>query len=76
MQVTIPEEIRRIFPVQAGSRLCWSVEGDTLVARRIRGVKELRGCLTSSVPFPGVEAEKSAVAANRATHYASKVRRP
>ncbi len=75
MQVTIPEEVRRIFPVQAGSRLSWSVEGETLVARRVRGVSELRGCLTSEVPFPGIEAEKSAVADNRASHYASKHRR-
>ena len=75
MQVTIPEEVRRIFPVQAGSRLSWSVEGETLVARRVRGVSELRGCLTSEVPFSGIEAEKSAVADNRASHYASKHRR-
>jgi len=76
MQVTIPEEIRRIFPVEAGSRLSWSVEGDSLVARRIRGVKELQGCLTSNVPFPGAEAEKAAVAAQRAKHYAARNRRP
>ena len=75
MQVTIPEEIRRIFPVQAGSRLSWSVEGETLVARRVRGVSELRGCLKSEVTFPGIEAEKAAVAANRASHYATKHRR-
>ena len=75
MQVTIPEEVRRIFPVQAGSRLSWSVEGETLVARRVRGVSELRGCLTSDVAFPGIEAEKAAVAASRASHYATKHRR-
>ena len=75
MQVTIPEEVRRIFPVQAGSRLSWSVEGETLVARRVRGVSELRGCLTSDVAFPGIEAEKAAVAASRASHYATKRRR-
>jgi len=75
MQVTIPEEVRRIFPVQAGSRLSWTVEGETLVARRVRGVNELRGCLTSDVPFPGIEAEKAAVAASRASHYATKHRR-
>jgi bifunctional DNA-binding transcriptional regulator/antitoxin component of YhaV-PrlF toxin-antitoxin module len=76
MQVTIPEEIRRIFPVEAGSRLSLSVEADTLVARRIRGVKELQGCLRSNVPFPGVEEEKAAVAAQRAQHDAAKSRRP
>ena len=74
MQVTIPEEVRRLFPVQAGSRLSWSVEGETLVARRVRGVHELRGCLKSEVAFPGIEAEKAAVAANRASHYATKQR--
>ena len=75
MQVTIPEEVRRFFPVQAGSRLSWSVEGETLVARRVRGVSELRGCLTSEVPFAGIEAEKAAVANNRVSRYASKHRR-
>ena len=75
MQVTIPEEVRRMFPVQAGSRLSWSVEGETLVARRVRGVSELRGCLTSEVPFAGIEAEKAAVANNRVSRYASKHRR-
>ena len=75
MQVTIPEDVRRIFPVQAGSRLSWSVEGDALVARRVRGVSELRGCLKSEVAFPGIEAEKAAVAANRARHDAAKHRR-
>lgn len=75
MQVTIPEEVRRIFPVQAGSRLSRSVDGETLVARRVRGVSELRGCLKSEVAFPGIEAEKAAVAANRARHDAAKHRR-
>jgi bifunctional DNA-binding transcriptional regulator/antitoxin component of YhaV-PrlF toxin-antitoxin module len=75
MQVTIPEDVRRLFPVEAGSRLSWSVEGDALVARRVRGVGELHGCLKSSVAFPGVEAEKAAVAAQRAIHYGSKHRR-
>ena len=57
-----------MFPVQAGSRLSWSVEGEKLVAWRVRGVSELRGCLQSEVAFPGIEAEKAAVAANRASH--------
>ena len=75
MQVTIPEEVRRMFPVQAGSRLSWSVEGETLVARRVRGGRELQGCLKSEVAFPGSEAEKAAVAAHRGSHYAAKHRR-
>ena len=75
MQVTIPEEVRRMFPVQAGSRLSWSVEGETLVARRVRGVRELQGCLKSEVAFPGIEGEKATVAAHQASHYAAKHRR-
>ncbi len=75
MQITIPEEVRRIFPVQAGSRLSWSVEGETLLAWRVQGVSELRGCLKSDVVFSGIEAEKAAVAARRASHYATKHRR-
>lgn len=75
MQVTIPEEVRRMFPVQPGSRLSWSVEGETLVARRVRGVRELQGCLKSEVAFPGIGAEKAAVAAHQASHYAAKHRR-
>jgi len=64
-----------MFPVQAGSRLSWSVEGETLVARRVRGVSELQGCLKSEVAFPGIGAEKAAVAAHQASHYAAKHRR-
>ena len=47
----------------------------TLVARRVRGVSELRGCLKSEVAFPGIEAEKAAVAASRVSHYTNKHRR-
>ena len=43
MQVTIPEEVRRMFPVQAGSRLSWSVEGETLVAVISEKFEELHG---------------------------------
>lgn len=75
MQVTIPEEVRKLYPLKAGAQLTWSVEGDALVARRVRGVAELAGCLKSEVPFPGIEAEKRAVDALRAKHYARKVRK-
>ena len=64
-----------MFPVQAGSRLSWSVEGETLVARRVRGVSELQGCLQSEVAFPGIEAETAAVADHQASHYAANHRR-
>ena len=76
MQVTIPEEVRKVYPVKAGTQLSWSVEGDALVARRVRGVAELAGCLKSEVPFPGVEEEKRAVAALRSQRGARKFRKP
>lgn len=76
MQVTIPEEVRKVYPVKAGTRLAWSVEGDALVARRVRGVAELAGCLKSEVPFPGVEEEKRAVAALRTQRDARKFPKP
>ncbi|HTI73281.1 MAG TPA: AbrB/MazE/SpoVT family DNA-binding domain-containing protein [Candidatus Limnocylindria bacterium] len=72
MQVTIPEEIRRIYPVEAGTRLTWTVEGNALVARRVRSVDELAGCLKSDIPFPGIEAEKKGVAELRAKRIANK----
>lgn len=72
MQVTIPEEVRKLYPLEAGSRLTWSVEGDALVARKIRGASELAGCLKSDVPFPGLAEEKRRVEALRAKHYAKK----
>ncbi|MFN0166987.1 MAG: AbrB/MazE/SpoVT family DNA-binding domain-containing protein [Bryobacteraceae bacterium] len=72
MQVTIPEEVRKLYPLKAGAQLTWSVEGDALVARRIRGVAELAGCLKSDVPFPGIAEEKRAVEALRAKHGARK----
>ncbi len=76
MQVTIPEEVRKVYPLKAGTQLAWSVEGDALVARRVRGVAELAGCLKSDVPFPGREEEKRAVAALRTQHHARKLRKP
>lgn len=75
MQETVPEMVRRIFPVQAGSRLSWSFEGETLLARHVRGVSELRGLLTLEVALPGIEGKKAAVAASRSSHYEAKHRR-
>lgn len=72
MQVTIPEEVRKVYPLKAGAQLAWSVEGDALVARRVRGVAELAGCLKSEVPFPGLAEEKRAVAALRTRHHTRK----
>jgi len=41
-----------------------------LVARRSRSIAELAGCLRTVVSFPGLEAEKQALAKARAAHYA------
>ena len=72
MQVTIPEEVRKAYPIKAGTQLSWSVEGNALVARRVRGPSELAGCLKSEVPFPGIQPEKKAVAALRSEHHIKK----
>ena len=69
---TVTTKMQVTVPVQAGSRLSRSVEGETLVARRRRGVSELRRCLKSEVAFPGNEGETAAVATNRSSHYATK----
>ena len=68
-QVTIPKELDKDFPVKPGMRLTWAVENDALVARRARSIAELAGCLRIGVSFPGLEAEKQAIAKARATHY-------
>jgi bifunctional DNA-binding transcriptional regulator/antitoxin component of YhaV-PrlF toxin-antitoxin module len=67
-QVTIPKELDKDFPVKPGMRLTWAVENDALVARRARSIAELAGCLRTGASFPGLEAEKQAIARARATH--------
>jgi bifunctional DNA-binding transcriptional regulator/antitoxin component of YhaV-PrlF toxin-antitoxin module len=47
-QVTIPEDVRKELPLKVGQRIAWEVEGDKLVARRIRSISELSGCLKSN----------------------------
>jgi bifunctional DNA-binding transcriptional regulator/antitoxin component of YhaV-PrlF toxin-antitoxin module len=47
-QVTIPEDVRKEIPLKIGQRIAWEVEGDKLVARRIRSISELSGCLKSA----------------------------
>jgi bifunctional DNA-binding transcriptional regulator/antitoxin component of YhaV-PrlF toxin-antitoxin module len=69
-QVTIPKELDRDFPVKPGMRLTWAVENGALVARRSRSIAELAGCLRTGATFPGLEAEKQALAKARAAHYA------
>ena len=71
-QVTIPKELDKEFPVQPGMRLTWAVENGALVARRVRGIDELAGCLASKTIFPGTEAEKKLIEDARAKHYAKK----
>ena len=72
----MPEEIRREFSLEPGSRLTLWVVGNTLDAGRVRGVNELRGCLKSEVPIPGHEEERQAVAELRSEYYAYKHRQP
>jgi len=52
--VTVPAELLSQLKVKPGDRLEWRVDGSELVLRRVRG------CLASTVPFPGLEAEKAA----------------
>jgi bifunctional DNA-binding transcriptional regulator/antitoxin component of YhaV-PrlF toxin-antitoxin module len=47
-QVTIPEDVRKDWPLKAGQRIAWEVQGDKLVGRRVRPLSELSGCLKSS----------------------------
>ena len=74
-QVTIPKELDKEFPVEPGMRLTWTVENGTLVARRVRSIEELAGCLKSDVAFPGIAEEEKLVEQARAKHYAKKYRK-
>jgi len=74
MQVTIPEEVRKLYPIKAGTQLAWSVEGDALVARRVRSVAQLAGCLKSDVSSLDGDQEKRAIAALRTQQHARKFR--
>ncbi|HSY43884.1 MAG TPA: AbrB/MazE/SpoVT family DNA-binding domain-containing protein [Candidatus Acidoferrum sp.] len=47
-QVTIPEDVRKNWPLKAGQRIVWEVQGDRLVGRRVRSLSELSGSLKSS----------------------------
>jgi hypothetical protein len=62
----------QLYPLEAGARLTWSVDGGALVARKVRTVSELAGSLKSGVPFPGIAEEKEAVERLRGKHYAKK----
>ena len=58
--VTVPAELLGQLKVMPGDQLEWRVDGGELVVRRVRSVDSLRGCLASTVAFPGLEAEKAA----------------
>ena len=58
--VTVPAELLGQLKVKPGDQLEWRVDGGELVVRRVRSVDSLRGCLASTVAFPGLEAEKAA----------------
>ena len=47
-QVTIPENVRKDWPLKAGQRIAWEVQGDKLVGRRVRSLSELSGSLKSA----------------------------
>ena len=59
--VTVPAEVAFRFKVKPGDRPSRSVEGSELVVRRVRCADSLLWCLSSTVPFPGLEPEKAAV---------------
>jgi bifunctional DNA-binding transcriptional regulator/antitoxin component of YhaV-PrlF toxin-antitoxin module len=52
-QITIPEEVRKELPFKVGQRIDWQVEGEKIVGRRVRSVRELSGCLKSDAPATG-----------------------
>ncbi len=54
-QVTIPEDVRKEIPLKVGQRIVWEVEGDKLVGRRVRSVRELSGCFGSGAPATGTK---------------------
>lgn len=74
-QVTIPKELDKEFPVEPGMRLTWSVENGALVARRVRSIDELAGCLKSGLSFPGIAEERKLVEQARTKHYTKKYRK-
>jgi bifunctional DNA-binding transcriptional regulator/antitoxin component of YhaV-PrlF toxin-antitoxin module len=47
-QITIPEDVRKELPFKIGQRIVWEVEGDRLVGRRVRSIRELTGCFKSA----------------------------
>ena len=62
-QFTIPEDVRKEIPLKVGQRIVWEVEGDKIVGRGVRSVRELSGSLrakadpTKAKDLPGAFAE-------------------
>jgi bifunctional DNA-binding transcriptional regulator/antitoxin component of YhaV-PrlF toxin-antitoxin module len=54
-QVTIPEDVRKEIPLEIGQRIAWEVEGEKLVGRRVRSIRELAGCFKSDAPVTGAK---------------------
>ena len=63
-QVTIPAEVRKRFDLAPGDQLLFSVAGDTIEARPLKGkrLSELFAILPASRPFPGRDAVRREVA--------------
>ena len=49
-QITIPEVVRKEITLKVGQRIAWEVEGEKLVGRRVRSVRELAGCFKPNTP--------------------------
>jgi len=49
-QVTLPEDVRKTFPVSIGAKILWEVQGDLLVGRRLPSLMELAGSMKSDKP--------------------------
>ena len=47
-QVTLPEGVRKKFPVDIGEKILWEVQGDSLVGKRLPSLLDLAGALKSN----------------------------
>ena len=62
-QTTVPQEIREALKVKPRQRLTWSLSEDgTVIVRPQGSALALFGSLKSSKKFPGLAAERAAVA--------------
>jgi antitoxin PrlF len=49
-QVTIPKAIRDLLHIQPNDRVNFAVEGDKVVVRPVRTLKDLRGAVPTTIP--------------------------